>query len=164
MELLKGLISRCNQLKMIPQRNDELVPHLVPKYNQRKTKKNKTASKPLPRYLTIEMFHESELPDIVLRPPTPPRSELKVEELLFERSGSVFILRGPRAQRQLQSTMRPGVEHLQVPRMHRTVERCEKAIGVSGQDRDGIETEDQDLDLHCASQSDYRTFMAGLEM
>jgi hypothetical protein len=162
METLKGLLSKLYQQKTPIALNDDLVPRLVSKPNQRKMK-NKMVPKPLPRYIPVEAFPQPELPDIVLRPPTPPKGVPKVEDLLFERSGSVFILRGSRVQSQPQCTLRPGVERLQVPAQSRIEKRYERNTEASEQNKDAVEPEHQDVDLRRASQLDYRIFMAGLE-
>jgi hypothetical protein len=94
MKLLKGLIGKDHRQKMPGALNDDFVPHLVPKPDRRK-KKNRVIGKPLAWYIPLEIFLEPELPNIILWPPKPPRSGLKVEDILFERSGSVFILRRP---------------------------------------------------------------------
>jgi hypothetical protein len=92
MKLLKGLIGKDHRQKMPGALDDDLVPRLVPKPDQRK-KKNRVIPKPLAWYIPIEIFPEPELPNIILWPPKPPESGPKVEDILFERSGSIFILR-----------------------------------------------------------------------
>jgi hypothetical protein len=171
MNILKGLISKRDQQKTVTRQDNDVVPHLVPKYGRHK-KSNIPTLKPLRRIIPIERFASSELPDIVLRPPTPPPGEInvedllfsgmKVEDILFERSGSVFILREPRVHTQCKSTSRSVVGHLKVPARHRTATRHDKDAVASRRDKGVEESESCEVDLDDASQDDYRTFVNGL--
>jgi hypothetical protein len=183
MEKLKGLMSKQDKQRTGTSVDDDPVPHLVPKPKQhKKNKKNKTSPNPPLRYIQVAVFHNSELPNIVFRPATPPICGPKIEDVLFDRVSANFVLRKLKVRRRRYGKLRSGVEHLKVPTQHRTSEgyaqlledkaatsrdlRSEEgykeSTEVSGQDGDVVESENQDVNLHHTSQLDYCKFIAGL--
>lgn len=161
MKSFKDLISKRGQKKTASLPGDDLVPHLVRKYGH--GRKGNQASKPLPYKILIEKFDRSDVPNIVLWPPTPPPNGMKIEDLLFERSGSFFVLREKTEKIEARST-RAVIGRLQVPARHKT-EICNyKDVRASRQDEnalDEIGTQNAHLDDMC--RADYCAFVAGLD-
>lgn len=136
MKSFKDLISKRGQEKKASLASDDLVPHLVRGYGH--SQKSNKASRPLPHKILIEGFDRSDVPNVVLWPPTPPPSGVKIEDLLFERSGSFFVLREKTEGTEARST-RSVVGRLQVPALHRTDTRNYKDTRTSRQDESALD-------------------------
>jgi len=135
MKSFKHLISKRGQKKTASLQGDDLVPHLVRRYSH--DRKSNQASRPLPYKILIEKFDRSDVPNIVLWPPTPPPSGMKIEDLLFERSGSFFVLREKTERIEARST-RAVVGRLQVPARHKTEIRNYKDVWASRHDESAL--------------------------
>jgi len=83
------------------------VPHLVPKHRKCKAD-TKTTPISVDWTLLLVKSDNPAIPDIALRPATPPDGVLKVEDRLFERSGPVFVLHDLRSGHQSYTTSSPG--------------------------------------------------------
>ncbi|KAF1836766.1 hypothetical protein BDW02DRAFT_596107 [Decorospora gaudefroyi] len=139
----------------------------IPRLIRSPIKGKKQTVKPQPQARVLEAFDDPALPKILLRPATPPDGGTKLEDRIFERSRSVFILREPKPQQHRSSTGAVA-GHLHVPSSKRLkVEEDNRATvprGVTTSDReelDDVEGLDVHLDAEC--ELDYRTYMVGLE-
>ena len=163
MGLFKQLMLRRSQNTTATRLEVNSVPYLVPK--PRKCRADtKTTPKSVNRTLLLVKSDNPAIPDIVLRPATPPDGALKVEDRLFERSGPVFVLRDSRSGHQNYTISSPVVSHLQLPSQRKTaVVRRELSKAQAGASKNAMrDAKDPDTHLDATSQSDYRAYMAGL--
>ena len=165
MTFLKRLLSKRGERKQDAQPCNESVPHLHPKPKPSKQDFKRYAHLELrhtPRYIIFQKLDNPTLPRIVLQPATPPEADMKLEDLLFERSGDVFILRAKPVVERVASFSNI-VGYLQVPvRKKRVRRRASLPPTKSLQEylEDGEDTE-MHLDAQCGA--DYRKYLAGLE-
>ena len=162
MTFLKRLLTKRGEHKQVAHPCDEFVPHLHPKPKPSRQDLKRQAHIELrhtPRYI---LFQDNPcLPRVVLRPATPPEADMKLEDLLFERSGDVFILRAKQAVER-PVTSNGVVGHLQVPaRKKRARRRASLPPTRSLQEYLG-DTADDEVQLDAQCGADYRSYMAGL--
>jgi len=163
MGLLKQFILGRSQNTIFTRSGVSSVPHLVSKHSKCKAD-TQTTPKSADRTLLLVKFDNPAIPDIFLRPATPPDEELKVEDRLFERSGSVLVLRDSRSGHQSYTTSSSVVGHLQPSSKWKTrMIRGELSNAQTGASKNAMrDTEDPGMHLDATSQSDYRAYMAGL--
>lgn len=167
---MKRFFSKRGQDKAaaVDDANNSHIPHLVRKKRQKKKRKSNATrtSRPFTRAFVLEDFSNPALPRVLLHPPTPADNKFNLEDYLFERCGSVFVLREPQSQPEVHAA--PGdwwlADYLQVPPEYREV-----AIDVyESPEKDDVEKgllENEEvhsvyLDEDC--EADYRAYMDGL--
>jgi hypothetical protein len=165
MTFLKRLLSKRGERIQHAQQCDESVPHLHPKPKPSKQDLKRTAHLELrhtPRYVIFQKHDNPCLPRVVLRPATPPEADMKLEDLLFERSGDFFILRPKPVVERIASSSNI-VGHLQVPTRRKRVRRGTSLPPSKSLQEYQEDTGDAETHLDAQCRADYRKYLAGLE-
>ncbi|KAE8847186.1 hypothetical protein P3342_002084 [Pyrenophora teres f. teres] len=143
----------------------DFAPHLVPKDKTRKIT-SKTATKPTDRTILLAKSDSPAIPDVVLEHAAPCETGMKVEDRLFDRCGSVFVLRKSKSSSQCRTSSRSATGRLEPPSHLKAAEvhgePSNAQLGASKNTVREVGDQDMEMDLDATSQSDYCTYMAGL--
>ncbi|KAI2482767.1 hypothetical protein Ptr902_05084 [Pyrenophora tritici-repentis] len=144
---------------------NDFAPRLVPNDKKRKAA-SKTTTKPTDRTILLAKSDNPAIPDVVLQPAAPREMGMKVEDRLFDRRGSEFVLRKSKSWGQCSTSTRSAAGRPEPPSHEKTAEvhkePSKAQTGASDNTKRDAEDQDMDKELDATSQFDYCAYMAGI--